>query len=296
MKQLKKFLVVCLSITLVFALTACGGGGESGGEEEAAATPAEVIEQAMTNLEGVESYNLVMDMDMGMSMDGESIMTETVAEGSYIADPMKMSLNMHMDMGELYGAADMLMYMDYDGTNATTYMSADGGTSWMKQTVEGVGDFEQYDAEASLGLYVDNADSFAEAGTETINGSEATRYDGLIGEDALKEVLDTSGMDEQLAGLNLSPEDMASFFEGIGDIPISIWVDKAELIPVKYEMDMTQMMQIMMDNMMSAMGEEAAGVALTVDVMAISMEMSDYNSVENFEIPEAAKNAAEMTY
>lgn len=291
MKRVKKFLTLGLAVALVFSLTACGGDNSGGGEGNSDVAAA--IEQALSALGTVESYNLAMDMDMEMSAQGESLVMDTKAEGSYIADPMKMSLKMNMDMGELYGSMEMLMYADTDGTNFTTYMSADGGSTWTKQAMAGAEDFAQYDVEESLSLYMSNVESFKENGTEAINGSEATRYDGLISEAALNDVMETSGVDQQLASLNLSPEQAAEFYKDLGDLPISIWIDNESGLPVKYEMDMKQMMQKLMDNMMDAMGDETADVELTIDAMLISMTMSDYNNVADFEIPEAAKNAPE---
>lgn len=294
MKLLKKLLALCVIAAMVLSITACGDGGDSKGGDPSSDN---IMEKAAAAMESVKNYNLTMDMEMNMSAQGQTIETLTKAEGSCIADPLLMKLNMTMDMGQI-GAMDMIMFAEKDGENYVTYMSEDNGTTWIKQITDSEegSQIKQYDVRDSMDLYLESVENFKENGTETINGSEAVRYDGVISKDAIDEVMAATGADQQLESLGLS-EDAADMYKDLGELPVSIWIDKETSLPVKCDMDMTEIMQSLMAKMMSAIAKNdssAEDIELTVDKMFISMTMSDFNNVEPFEIPEAAKAAEAM--
>ena len=77
--------------------------------------------------------------------------------------------------------------------------------------------------------------------------------------------------------------------DGIGELPINLWIDEATLYPVKYEMDMTEVMNTLMTNMVASMGEQAEGLTMSIPKMVISMTCKNFNAATDFEIPEEAK-------
>ena len=76
----------------------------------------------------------------------------------------------------------------------------------------------------------------------------------------------------------------------MGDLPVSIWIDPASGLPVKYEMDMTAMLQSMMEKLV-AQDEAAVEAAMTVDKCHMSMICSDYNSIDAIHVPQEALDA-----
>ena len=127
-------------------------------------------------------------------------------------------------------------------------------------------------------------------GTETGDGVEATRYDGVITKEHLQEVLKNTGVLDDLGDamdLKKSLEDAAENTAGLGDIPISIWIDKAAMLPVRYEMDMTEMMQKLMAQALSAVSAEYP----MVSQVKVSMTIGGIDTVEAITIPDEARNA-----
>jgi outer membrane lipoprotein-sorting protein len=292
-------LAIAVSLMMILCLLpACGAG--SGDKSAADMTPEEAIAAATQNLDSLESMSYDMDMDMGFtiavpSMEiNEKLDISSKSEADYIKSPIKMKMTMNMDMGT-GEAMDVLVYLVQDGDTYITYtgMENDDGTvDWYRQEMTDLPDMSQYKAEDAMKLYLSSGEGFTENGSEEINGSEAVRYDGVIKGESMQEVMDSTGMTEQLAALNMgSGEDL---FANAGDLPISIWIDKEQLLPVKYEMDMTEMMQYIMEK---ALAQELEGLVsteemqMTVSKVFVTMIVKNFNGVEDFEVPEEALEA-----
>ena len=101
-------------------------------------------------------------------------------------------------------------------------------------------------------------------------------------------------MEEQLAQYGLTAEEAAAIYQDLGDLPVAIWIDSESKLPVKYEMDMTAMMQNIMTKVFEKMDVAAEDMDFTVDKMFISMTLYDFDNVGEIAIPEEAKNAPEM--
>ena len=279
-KKLTKTLAGAVVLALSLALCACGGSS----------SPEDALTRAQAAFADVKSMHYTIDMDMGFSADGESMEMNTTAEADCIVDPIMMDMDMTMDMMGLFDM-DLKMYVVQDGSTYTMYTGMDNGDgtmSWSKDTLADLGDIAQYNGKASMDIYLENGSNFKEIGAEDVDGVSAVRYDGVISQDSLKSVMDTSGVLEQYESLGL--EGMEDLLDEMGDLPVSIWLDPDSDLPVKYEMDMTQMMQNMMNKLL-AEEEETADIGFTVDKCVISMVCSDYNTVSNIEIPEEALNA-----
>ena len=283
MKNLKRTAALALAAALVAGLAACGGD-----------TPLDVMKTAQDKMAEAKSMSYDMRMEMNMTLAGQTMESVTAGKIDYIADPLTMKMEMDMNMGSM---GSMMMYMFAEQTDAgyMAYMSLDGQT-WMKQALADETLIEQYDAQKSMDLYLNGIEDFKAAGTETVNGSEATRYDGVISKAAMNEVMAASGAADQLAQLGLSREEAEALYQDLGELPVSIWIESGSGLPVKYEMDMTGVMQQMMINMVTSMGgTEEDAASISVDKMLISMTLDNFNEVEEIVIPEEAKNAQEGT-
>lgn len=277
----KNVLTLTAALALVLALAACDGNPPGGSAED-------VIKQAQENMAGVTSMRYTMTMDMEMTAEGEDVNITTDLTADYIVDPMAMKMDMVMDLGEM-GSMTTTSYAVKEDSEYVLYTGmdyGDGQMTWIKQTLGGLADLEQYNAQANLDLYLKSAESFKENGTETINGSAATRYDGVISKEALEEVLASSGMMDYLDQMGM--DETSAMLQNMDDLPISIWVDDESLLPVKYEMDMSAMMQSMMDSV--AADED---VDVTIGKVFVSMTVTDYNSVESIQLPAEAQDAME---
>lgn len=280
-KKMTKWMALGLALVMLISLTACGGGSST----------ENVMKAAQEALNEVTSMRYDMSMDMTLSAGGQTIESNTSGVIAYNAEPLAMEMKMTMDMGA-QGQFDVFMYVSQEDDNLVMYMS--DGNNWGKQTLADAAQLEQYNAQDSMGIYLENIDSFQEVGTEQVNGSDAIKYEGVIANDALNEVMAASGMEEQLAQYGLTEEEAAAIYQDLGDLPVAIWIAKESNLPVKYEMDMTAMMQNIMTKMFENMDVATEDMDFTVDNMFISMTLYDFNNVGEIEIPEEAKAAPEM--
>lgn len=132
---------------------------------------------------------------------------------------------------------------------------------------------------------------FAAAGTETINGVETTRYEGVLSEEYFQQVLDESGVLSQIGlSSDIDEDTRKELFTDIGSVPITIWVDtEAETVmPVQYAFDMTSMMQ----SIIKKLGDDAMA-NVTVEKVYMRMTITGTDNVDSITIPEEAKNSSQ---
>ena len=110
----------------------------------------------------------------------------------------------------------------------------------------------------------------------------------VITEEYFRDILEESGVGEQLGLDGADAETLKQLFEGIGEMPIAIWVDGERLLPVKYDFDMTDMMSSMMENM------GAAEEGLSIEKVTVSMTFTGYDNVDKIDIPQEARDAEEL--
>ena len=264
-------------LALALALGGCG-------EDSAPATPEEVLAKAQQTMDGVKSLGYDMTMEMSMGMAGQSLEMSTVTTADTILSPLTMKAEMAVDMGDL-GSTNMTMYVKEENGSyltATGIPDADGTVTWETASMDSLSQLESLDGKASMDLYLTSASCFEEGATETVEGVEATRYDGVISGEKLEEVLEASGVLSQMEGLGLG--DVTTMFSGLGDLPVSIWVAKETYYPINYEMDMAEMMQSILENALKQ--EMGMDVGLTLDKMSVSMVLRDFDQVGEIEIPD----------
>ena len=273
MKFGRRAAALTLGGLLALSVTACGGTTNKGNS-------AEKIQAALEKINAIQSMDATMFMEMDMSAMGQSIETDTTMNMSCFNDPMKLKADMTVSMGEL-GAVSMSVYAQQDGEQCSTYLY--DGTSWTVQTME-IDDLQQYDAQQSMDLYLESGVDYAYEGTEEINGMTTDKYSGVIRGDAMEEVMKASGATSNLESSLGSSVDLSDLYSDMEDMPITVWIDHETGYPVRYYMDMTDVMQAMMTKMFSSMG---AG-SITIGKMQITMDCFNFDNVADFEIPAEA--------
>ena len=295
MKKTKRALAALSALTLTLSLTACGGGQQSTGDSGTdAMTPTERVAAAEEKMSALTSLSIDMTQDIGMSFamadQSQELNMSTKMQMDVIQEPLKAKGTMQIDMGEeLGGVQDVELYIMSEDDAANLYMQMGG--QWIKQSVTEA-ELGQYDAAESLELYLDSAADFAEAGTEQIGGADATKFTGVIKGDKLYDVIEESGVLSSLGqtGTDVSEDTIKSMLSELGDLPMSVWIN-ADGYPVQYEMDMSQMIDSIVQNALEAEGAADQGMTMTVSKAAMSLTCSNFNAVEDFELPAEAQNA-----
>lgn len=302
MKFRNKFLALLLAATMSFSVSACGSAdaGKDDGTPKTESTAADdkaedadVYAAAVEKMKDVSSMNaeMHMEMDMNVGADGETqaVQTVTTSKMSCIYNPMLLKMDMNMDAGN-GTTMDMSIYAEEaeDGTY-TMYMY--DGTQWQSQKVE-MADLKQYDAASNVTGYMQESYNFQDAGTEQVNGKNTRKYTGVITGDDMREALMSTGALNSVSALGMDENQLDAMLREMGELPITLWIDETDCYPVKYEMDMTDMMNSLMSGLVESMGEEAAGASIEVSKLKIEMTCSDFNAVSEFSIPDEVKEAA----
>ena len=259
MKKERKLLALLLVFCMVFALAACGNKDMS---------DADVMKQATENMNALKSMTAETSMEMVFSMGEDSMTMTSEMTQKVINDPISMEIVMNMVMG--FGGETQEMestvYAEADGDNLITYTQMEG--DWYKMTQPGLEALEEYDTTKAMGTYLEAIQNFKKTGTEDVAGVKADKYEGVITEDYFQTVLEESGLDEQFGFDGEDSATLKELFEGIGELPITIWIDGEKLLPVKYYFDMTNMMSALMKNM----GTDEEGLA--IDKVILSMVLT----------------------
>lgn len=296
MKKTKRALAALSALTLTLSLTACGGGGQqsTGDSGTDAMTPAERVAAAEEKMSALTSLSIDMTQDIGMSFamadQSQELNMSTKMQMDVIQEPLKAKGAMQIDMGEeLGGVQDVELYIMSEDDTANVYMQMGG--QWIKQSVTEA-ELGQYDAADSLELYLDSAADFAEVGTEQVGGADATKFTGVIKGDKLYDVIEESGVLGSLGqtGTDVSEDAIKSMLSELGDLPMSVWIN-ADGYPVQYEMDMSQMIDSILQKALEMEGAADQGMTMTVSKAAMSLTCSNFNAVEDFELPAEAQNA-----
>lgn len=288
MKNLwKRGAAAVLALVLALGLTACGGkdGGDGGA--------ASAMLSARESMQKVSSMSYIYSMEMSMKADGETVEMTVDGTADMTMDPVaaKMTMNMNMLGMSLTGIE---LYMVQEGSQTVTYTGMDlfgqGSKTWTKTTggdgSTGVS-MEQYNAKDSFDLYLKNGANFKAMGTETVQGAPATRYEGVIAKDMLKDTLEKSGSMEQLD--SMVDANIDDVLKKVGDISVTMWLDNETGLPVKYVIDMTNFLVSMMELAAENAGESAD---VSADKFVVSMEVTKYNGVGEIKVPQDILDSA----
>lgn len=276
MRRTNRIAALLSAIILALGLTACGGSGADGGKDPLAA--------AQANMNAATSMDAAMTMNMTMEVAGETMETVTSMDMSLFTDPMRMKVEATTEMAGQ--SALISVYAEQDGEGYMMYMN--DGTSWYS-TAATAEDLGQYEVNQSMSAYIDSASSFKQEGTETVDGVSAYKYTGVITGENMKDVMLESGALDSMSSLGVSESQMEEMLSGLGDITVTLWISEAGLYPVRYDMDMTEVMDGLMQGILASMGSQAEGVTMSIPEMTMTMTCSNFNNATEFSIPEEAK-------
>lgn len=303
----KKLLSLVLAGTMVLSATACGKSGDDANtsanvnsrtESQGDAEPASVaqpevdpMEESMKKVESVTSMEaqMVMDMDMTMSADGQeqAIETTTTMDMVCFSDPLRLKMDMTMDMGD-QGSVNMQVYAEPSESGTFNVYTFDGQNWSTEEAAEAA--LADFDARSNLMGYIGDGSLYKQEGTEQVNGANAYKYSYVLTEEEMKQQLQDSGALNSVSSLGLDVSQIDGMLENLGEVTAYVWIDETSYYPVKYEMDMTTVMNALMTNMIEAMGDQAEGVSMTIPEMKIVMTCSNFNSATDFTVPDEAKN------
>lgn len=284
MKKAKKILAFVLAAAMLLCLTGCGSFESK-------------MVKAVKKMNDLQNFHMDMEVQMGLSMAmlGQSLDVDAkmIFGMDMQNEPMRSRIDMTVEA--LNTSEQALIYLEQSEDSYTVYASADGGATWEKEQVSA----EETPAQSgnmvgNMQMFISCAKSFQEAGTEEINGSAATRYDGEISGESIQTAIDMSGAKDILSE-NLGTELDEDSFTALGSIPCSLWIDNKSGMIVRYDMDMTAVMQSLLDDMikevLASQGLEGVALELTLSKVTVSAVLSQFDQVGEITIPDEAKAA-----
>ncbi len=247
----------------------------------------ELLTLSQKNMAALESMEARMTMEMDMSMGEETAETTTTAKILTQKNPLRMQMDISATLEDGTTAQSMQMYAEEEDGKLRTYVLA--GSTWYSQTME-MSALAQYNAEENVALYLSSLADFSATAKEEVSKNETIRIEGVLKKDVLQEVLAESGITESAAAMGVTEEQLATLLESVDSLPLTLWITEDGYV-LKYEMDLTAVMQKIMDKAMEAAGSTEASSAVKVEKTTISMLCGQFNAVEEITIPDEAKSA-----
>lgn len=281
---MKKGIAVLLAALMLASVWLVGCGERS---------PEELWATAKENIVTAKSVRLHMTTDMAFDLQGETTSMTMKMEEACTQDPLSAEVTMTMDMGSL-GKMDTTMYLVQEGKEYVSYTKVSGGilddqdVGWSQSTID-VTDLKQYNAK----LYLDVLNSFQSAGKEAIGSYNTIRYDGKVTGQDISKMLDTLGDNVSSMLSTADASTMADLFSQLDGIPMSVWIDQKTALPVRYEMDLSGMVNQLMRTMINALSSlSSEAVDFQVSKARVTVECSDYNAVAPITVPQEVLDAA----
>ena len=271
--KIKKIAALVLALIMLLSLSGCGMDLK--------------LTTAVLKLNKVQSLHADVDGALELTAtdpsSSETFLASVVGGVDFSKEPL--SAYADLNLAVMDEQLHILATLESQGDNAVLSYSLDDGATWETQDLgqlEGNMDLDPIDLLEGLGEAGDAIGNFTAVGTETVLGSDATRYDSVISGAVMAELMEENGAEDALEN-NLGV-DVDFDFSNLPDVNLSVWVDKASGLPVKGCIDMSAMLQSMMDaslaSILQAAGETGpiSDYSLVVNQTYLSVTLSNFNN------------------
>lgn len=280
--KFKQSISALLALLMLVSLVACGG------EAKPAETPPDPLETAMENLNTVENLQAEAEMDMVMTVNGETVDTKTTMDMIYYIEPLRMLMEMSVNAnGE---TVSLTMASEQVEDSIDVYYADDENWYYASLDLDDADTLQAYGyrPDELMGDY-----SYVPDGTEEVDGVTFYKYNCVLTGEAMQEAMNSSGALSSMADQGISAEDMEEMLESLSGVSIkaSVWISEATMLPARYEMDMTELMNALMaqviDSVAQSAGVSAADLGLEISVSKVVAKVRyfNYNIADDFEVP-----------
>ena len=321
--------VLATGLVGIMSVAALGGCGSKDSKDAAKSDsvkmpsdPYEIVELASERTAALDSYEMNGSFNFAIDAMGTKVDAKADFNAVYFKDPMKMKMDVDVKAtsGEETEDISMDMYFMNEDSTYVVYAGAevDGKTTWQKSTLdpedesqkpmiealdklskgEKVDTFSMEDYKDCLSLDKDNNTDDATALLFTLTSDQML--------DAYKksaDLLEGSGMSTDTVDSALSQYGLTtdSLFKGMGDITANMTVDTDQVYFKSISMDLAKPIQslvdVVIDGIAQMYGEAMDTSSIKIDVSAcdFTFNYDKYNEATDFELPEEAKKAEEVS-
>lgn len=286
---MKKITALLLSLVMAFSLVACGS-------KKLPSDPAELMKVANENMQKVKSMTAKANVNLAMTQGKENVDMSVDMNMDIIKkdDTMKAKIDATINMGEAGGQQTMTMYMAPEGDNYYIYMGMLG--QWMKMKYDIKSLLEaQKDADKDADVLGSSAENFTVTDETDDNGNKVKVLSGKMTADTMKEsftkAFETAGAVEGVDETQM--QQIKTMVEScLADVQMTYYVDEKSGQITHMSMDLSEIAKKAIESVSALAGDAVSG--LSIDNFDISMDCSNFDKVEDFEVPEEALNGQEM--
>lgn len=276
MKNFFRAAKICLAVTAVVCLAACGTPENAEDPTQQGMTPAEYATAAYNHLEGAGSYKGAVNVVSNMADSSDT--TEVTV--SQTKEPFRMQIAevLHTEGGQSYSTQ---RYLEAEDAKVNLFMNYNN--QWTEMSLEkdaALDSVQIYDVRENMMTLLQHASNWQETAREkkqvTLQGTLAAAdvYDVVEGGKLL-----------QLAGMSGIAE---NYYEGVADVAVTFVFKEDTAEPVSCYMDLGNTLQTVTNNVLKELQAEAG---ITVQEYGVTMDISDLNGVQSIEIPKEAQGA-----
>lgn len=231
-------------------------------------------------------YMYYMDFDSSTS-EGDASVKLSGDISMVMTDPAAMEIDLNMSG---FGPEEANLYHIYavpEGDSEKVYvgMAEKEDMKWYRATLSAElfrANFQSLDIREMTQLSTQSDTSFLVVGMNWVQGQPALCVEGTLPPQIAQEILKTSttGLWDRLKslfGASDTPEETAA------EVPIRVWLGLFSRLPVKYEVDATQLMQQI------AQKNQEDG---TISRYVIGLEIVGYNDIQEITVPQEVQDAS----
>lgn len=278
---------IALGCAMIMAASGCGAANSSK-IDITSENVAEAVAGAKEALADVNEVSADMSIAINLNVGEETSEGVTNVKIEDRKDPMLMHIYSTgtQDGAELEGALEF--YIENDGEKHTLYTDLDG--VWYKQDIEDqyvgyiVG---QYYVAENADVILEYVENLAVEGEEAVNGNKAYKITGDIPSDSIYEVVEGTAAFNYIGFAGLEE----SYYTDDEAVPIRLWIDETGML-VKYEIDYTGVLNCVIETFYASVDAETdfSMDTLVVGDYSISVDITGYDKLEGFSIPEEIKS------
>lgn len=277
MKNFFRTAKICLAVTAIFCLAACGTPEKVEETAQTGMTPAEYATTALKSLEEASSFKGAVNVVSRMA-DSEDRTEVTVSQ---IKEPFCMQINevLNSEGGQSYSTQ---RYLQAEDTTVNLFMNYNNQWTEMSLGKDAALDSVQiYDVRENMITLLQHATDWQETARDN---HQVTLQGTLPAADVFAVV--EGGKLLQLAGMSGIAE---NYYEGVTDVPVTFVFKEDTAEAVSCNMDLGNTLQTVTNNVLKELQTDSTGI--TVQEYGVTMDISDLNGVQSIEIPAEAQGA-----
>ncbi len=293
---LKKYALAVCVMASALSFTACSKDNASSSASQSIEISADsfssenIIATATERNLNQKSAKAKMVSDFSFkNYDGKDSSAAVETNITAVTKPVFKHITMNVTQnGDPYSTSEF--YTDENDKGEKT-LYIDYGDKWYQMPVSDEELFSilgQYDVREVLNILLSNISDVTVGETEDINGTSAYKVDGIVKSDVVPDVIINSGVFVANGLTNLYTQ----YFEGVEDMPVTLYIDSKTGDVVKFSFDAGNAFQVVSDyayNLTKDMDEYKDSQRLVVNAYKVGGDIYDIDSTEKTEIPDEVK-------